>query len=234
MRDLSPFNFGHLVAYLVPGFVILWGISYSSPIARAWLAAPPENLPTVGGLLYVTVVSLAAGMTASAFRWALLDTFHHATGVTPPAWSFAALQQRLDAFQTLIEIHYRYYQTHGNLLVALAFTYAMRLRAVGWPAYRVGAVDLGFLVVGVILFFAARDALSKYYRRAGELLKPSASAKGGEKHVERRQPEPARRSQDRRAEADRSHGPQAPRLRVEAAVHGTAEDQVVRPRGDTG
>lgn len=144
MRELSPFNFGLVVAYLVPGLVILWGISYSSPIVRAWLAAPPDSLPTVGGLLYVTVVSLAAGMTASAFRWALLDTFHHATGVTPPAWNFAILQEKLEAFQTLIEIHYRYYQTHANLLVALVFAYAMRFRAAGWPAYRVGGCGSRF------------------------------------------------------------------------------------------
>ena len=31
------------------------GRSYSSPILRTWLATPPDNLPTVGGLLYVTV-----------------------------------------------------------------------------------------------------------------------------------------------------------------------------------
>ena len=148
------------MAYLVPGFVVVWGVSYYSPVLRAWLAAPPANLPTVGGLLYVTVGSLAAGMTASAFRWAVLDTLHHRTGIPPPAWTFAALPEKLDAFQALIEIHYRYYQMHANLLVALTFAYAMRFLATGWRAYQVGAVDLGFIVVGVVLFFGSRNALS--------------------------------------------------------------------------
>ena len=174
MRDVSPFNFGLAAAYLVPGFVVLWGASYLLPIVRTWLALPPDNLPTVGGLLYVTVASLAAGTTASAVRWALFDTLHHHTGVVPPRWDFAALPEKLDAFQTLIEIHYRYYQLHANLLVALAFAYAARLSATPWRAYHVGIVDLGFVVVSIVLYFGSRDALRKYYRRAGELLSKSS------------------------------------------------------------
>ena len=170
MRDVSPFNFGVAAAYLVPGFVVLWGASYLSPIMRTWLATPPDNLPTVGGLLYVTVASLAAGTTASAVRWAIFDMLHHRTGVAPPRWDFATLPEKLEAFQTLIEIHYRYYQLHANLLVALAFAYAARFFATPSRAYRVGTVDLGFMIVSVILFLGSRDALRKYYRRAGELL----------------------------------------------------------------
>ena len=211
VRETYSLNFGLLVAYLVPGFVVLWGVSYYSPILRAWLAAPPANLPTVGGLLYVTVGSLAAGVTASAFRWAVLDTLHHRTGIAPPAWTFAALPEKLEAFQALIEIHYRYYQTHANLLVALAFAYAMRFLATGWQAYQVGAVDLDFIIVGVVLFFGSRNALTLYYRRAGELLKPSAVVEGGEKHDERWRSGPLRRSQDRRAEGAEAHVTEAQR-----------------------
>jgi hypothetical protein len=205
VRETYSLSFGFLVAYLVPGFVVLWGVSYYSPLLRAWLVSPPANLPTVGGLLYVTVGSLAAGVTASAFRWALFDTLHHRTGIAPPTWTFAALPEKLEAFQTLIEIHYRYYQTHANLLVALAFAYAMRFLAIGWQAYRLGAVDLGFIVIGVVLFLGSRDALRKYYRRAGELLKPSEIVKGGEKHDERWRSGPLRRSQGRRTEGAETH-----------------------------
>ena len=160
MRDIFPFNFGLAVAYLIPGYVVLWGASYSSPILRTWLAMPPDNLPTAGGLLYVTVASLAAGMTVSAIRWAVFDTLHHRTGVVPPRWDFATLPKKLDAYQALIEIHYRYYQLHSHLLLAFAFAYAARFFATPWRAYRVGAVDLGFVIVSVVFFLASRDALS--------------------------------------------------------------------------
>ena len=186
MRETYSLNFGLLVAYLVPGFVVLWGVSFYSPVVNTWLFAPPANLPTVGGLLYVTVGSLAAGMTVSAVRWAAFDTLHHWTGVVPPRWNFAALPEKLEAYQALIEIHYRYYQLHSHLLLAFAFAYGARFFATPWRVYRVGVVDLGFIIVTVVLFLAARDALKLYYRRAGELLKPLATLKGGENHVQRR------------------------------------------------
>jgi hypothetical protein len=217
VQQSPPFNFGLVVAYLVPGFVVLWGASYLSPILRTWLATPPDNLPTVGGLLYVTVASLAAGMTISAIRWAVFDTLHHRTGVAPPRWDFATLPAKLEAYHALIEIHYRYYQLHSHLFVALAFAYGARFFATPWWAYRVGVVDLGFIIVSVVLFLASRDALRKYYRRAGELLKPSTSRKGGEKHVERRQSARARRSQDRRAEGAEERSKEAQRQRSEEA-----------------
>jgi len=186
VQQSPPFNFGLVVAYLVPGFVVLWGVSFYSPVVRTWLATPPGNLPTVGGLLCGTVGSLAAGMTVSAIRWAAFGTLHRSTGIAPPRWDFATLPEKLEAYQALIEIHYRYYQLHAHLLIALAFAYAARFFATPWRAYRVGAVDLGFIIVSVVLFLASRDALRKYYRRAGELLKPLAIVKGGENHVERR------------------------------------------------
>jgi hypothetical protein len=170
VQEVSPFNFGVVVAYLVPGFVVLWGFSFYSPVVRAWLSVPPGNLPTVGGLLYVTVASLAAGMTVSAIRWAVFDTLHHRTGLAPPQWNFATLPEKLEAYQALIEIHYRYYQLHSHLLLALAFAYGARFFATPSGAYRVGVVDFGFIIVIVVLLLASRDALRKYYRRAGELL----------------------------------------------------------------
>ena len=112
-------------------------------------------------------------MTVSAIRWAVFDTLHHRTGVAPPRWDFATLPEKLEAYQALIEIHYRYYQLHSHLLVALAFAYGARFFATPWRAYRVGVVDLGFIIVSVVLFLASRDGLAKYYRRAGELLSKS-------------------------------------------------------------
>jgi len=71
---LSNDNFGPLIAYLVPGTIVLLGLSQFSPAVRVWFAATPADAPTVGGFLYLTLASLAAGMTVSALRWALVDT----------------------------------------------------------------------------------------------------------------------------------------------------------------
>ena len=48
MRDLSPFNFGLVVAYLIPGFVVLSGASLliADP---ADVARHADNLPRSAG-----------------------------------------------------------------------------------------------------------------------------------------------------------------------------------------
>lgn len=170
MRDISPFNFGLVVAYLVPGFVIVWGLSWHFPLIASWLSGPSQNAPTVGDLFYATLASVACGMFANMARWAILDTINHHTGVRLPAWDFSRLHERLAAYELLVEFHYRFYQFGANALIALLFTYiAYRATPRGW-AYQWGAVDIGFVLVCVILFLGSRDALRKYYGRAGALL----------------------------------------------------------------
>ena len=120
---LSNENFGLVIAYVLPGFVALWGVSYFSPTVESWITATQQGAPSVAGFMYVTVASLAAGLTVSAVRWAIIDTIHHATGVIPPAWEFAVLNDKLPGFLGLDENHYRYYQHHSNMFVAVALLF---------------------------------------------------------------------------------------------------------------
>src|SRR3712207_8693886 len=41
---------------------------------RSWLAAEQDSAPTIGGFLYVTLGSVAAGLLLSAIHWAVIDT----------------------------------------------------------------------------------------------------------------------------------------------------------------
>jgi len=173
MQEVSPFNFGLIVAYLVPGFVILWGLSFYSPIIAVWLAGPAQqNVPTVGGLFYATLASVACGMIANVFRWAIIDTLHHCTGVRMPRWDFSLLQEKLGGYELMVELHYRYHQFFANMLIAIVFTYIAYRSTPNGSAMPFGPMDVGFVIVGLVLFMGSRDALKKYYRRAGELLTP--------------------------------------------------------------
>ncbi len=163
-------NFGLVIAYLLPGFVALWGVSYFSPTVAGWIVASQQDAPTVAGFMYVTLASLAAGVTASAVRWAVIDNLHHATGVVPPAWKFANLEGKLQGYLALIENHYRYYQFYSNMAVAAAFSFSARclgggeaFRRLLWPA-------VGFLVLESVLLAGSRDTLRKYYTRTQQLL----------------------------------------------------------------
>ncbi len=123
MSELSEKSFGLLIAYVLPGFVTLWGISLFSPTVESWITNSQHGAPTVAGFLYVTLASLSAGLTVSAIRWILIDNLHHATGVKPPKWEFANLDDRLQGFLALVENHYRYYQFYANSVVAGAVAY---------------------------------------------------------------------------------------------------------------
>ncbi|MHB8974001.1 MAG: hypothetical protein ACYC3X_27675 [Pirellulaceae bacterium] len=170
MSTLSNQNFGLMIAYLLPGFVSLWGVSYFSPTVDAWINTSQQGSPSVAGFMYVTLASLAAGVTVSAVRWALIDHLHHATGVVPPAWKFGNLEGKLQSYLTLIENHYRYYQFYSNMFVAGAFAYLACVFSDGLQStHHIGAT-VGFFVVEIILFAGSRDTLQKYYTRTQQLL----------------------------------------------------------------
>jgi hypothetical protein len=179
MSELSDKNFGLVIAYVVPGFVALWGVARFSPTVASWIAASQATAPTVAGFLYVTLGSLAAGLIVSAVRWALVDTLHHATGVRQPNWEFANLDERLCGFLALVENHYRYYQFFGNTFIAAAFTYRANLIAEGRQIWRDGWAAFAFVILEIILFIGSRDTLRKYYSRAERLLGESDSSKNG-------------------------------------------------------
>lgn len=174
MNDVTTANFGPLVSYLAPGATILASISQFSPTLQRWFASSPNNTPTIGGFLYVTVASIAVGMTVSAVRWAVVDQLHRFTGVPPPRLNFKALSRNVEAFSLLIEIHYKHYLFYANMQVATAVAYACYRVHVGglWP---LGWIDLGVLLLETVFFLTSRDTLAKYYARSEQLLSPGHS-----------------------------------------------------------
>lgn len=169
MESISNDNFGPLIAYLVPGATALAGFSPFSLTLRTWFAANPADSPSLGGFLYLTVASLATGMTVSAVRWALVDTLHARTGLPQPPLDFFRLRGNVEAFSLLIDIHYRHYLFYANMFVATAAAYASyRLWAgqdqFGWP-------DVLITFIEAVFFAASRDTLKKYYMRSTQLLR---------------------------------------------------------------
>ena len=167
-----------MIGHVIPGFAVLWGVSYLSETVGSWLGSSPVNVPTVGGFLYVTIASIAAGLTVSSVRWLIVDTIHHLTGIRQPPWDFSRLQENITAYKTLIEIHYHFYLFYSGMVIALAFVYAARRLSMGVFSAPFGWIDIAFLVVGIAYFVTSRDNLTKYYTRVSILLgtEPDANA----------------------------------------------------------
>jgi hypothetical protein len=162
-RDGLTTNFGLLIAYVLPGFTALQGVPSVGSPAAAWGTAATGPGSTLTGFLSGTLAALAAGLTVSTARWLVIDALHHRTGIRPPAWDFALLAKNVQAFELLVDIHYRYYKFYANMVVALAWAYATGGYALGWRGAAYGGL-------AALFFLGSRDALRKYYDRAGRLL----------------------------------------------------------------
>jgi len=172
MREVTGQNFGLLIAYVLPGFVSLWAVGQFLPVVSGWLetSATPDNAATVGGFLYVTLASVGTGLTVSTIRWAIIDPLHHWTGIRRPPWDDSKLQERLGAFEALVENHYRYYQFYANMLVAMFVVLIARLAQSGRGVCEIDLADCGILLMSVIYWAGSRDTLRNYYTRATFLL----------------------------------------------------------------
>ncbi len=170
LREISSNNFGLLIAFVLPGFTALWGASYLSPVLRSWLVGADPSGPTVGGFLYVTLASVACGLTVSTVRWATIDWIHHYTGLPRPRWDFSRLQEHFAAYKILNEIHYKFYQFNSNSLISVLFVYVARRIQLGFWTAPFGWVDAGLLLLAVILYIGSRDTLRNFYERVSDLL----------------------------------------------------------------
>ena len=172
MKDLTENNFGVIIAFLLPGFVLLYGLSFSSNEVALWLAkSSDKDSLTIGGFLYATLGSLALGLIASSARWLIIDTVLKWTGVRNPGLNYERLKDRdtLAAFSAVVANHLRYYQYYANTLIALAGAFTVYLvnhnGHVGWKLWA------GFSGTAILLFLASRDARKKYFARAEKILK---------------------------------------------------------------
>lgn len=176
MQPLTHENLGVTIAYILPGFLILWGLSPLSPTITSWLSASAGTNPTVGGFLYVLLCSLSLGILANFVRSLAIDPIHRRTGIPQRAWNYEALQTHLEAVNFMVLHQFRYYQFAGNTIVALIFTSAMSETFVsGWQwTYSVWAA-----IVTVILWVGGRTNLRAYYQRLEDVLgKPAETTSG--------------------------------------------------------
>jgi hypothetical protein len=163
-------QFGLMVAYLLPGFVGLGGIAALVPAVSQWLQpAVGQSGWDIAPPVYAVLAAISVGMILSCFRWLVLDHVHAWTGVTSPAWDVDRLEDRITAFDYLVEHHYRYYQCYANMLVAVIWTYSI-LRWMRTSSLLGPGTDLGVFTLCATLFAGSRDALSKYCVRTNRLI----------------------------------------------------------------
>ncbi|MEL7499568.1 MAG: hypothetical protein AAFN77_18335 [Planctomycetota bacterium] len=169
MQTVSSSNFGYLIAYLIPGWLVLQALALSSFGIVDGVSFASST--TIAGLLSSSLAALFWGMVASAIRWLVIDRVHSWTGIKPASWDFDRLSKNLDAYHALVAYQYQYYQFYANSIVAGWIAYLILIASgakLGWVGH------LAFVVVIGVFWGASRDTLSKYYRRLDEILAPKS------------------------------------------------------------
>jgi hypothetical protein len=183
VRDLLAENFGLLIAYVVPGLAALWACALWDVKIGAWMAQAGTLDTTIGGFLILTVAALGAGMLVQALRFALFELLLPKSSHALRWWPYLTApsyehRQRRDpevraALREITDQHYRYYQCHGGLsvaLVAVLVAWCVREENVSFGAK--AAMAALCLVCLAALFLAAMDALRRTRERMTEIQRP--------------------------------------------------------------
>jgi hypothetical protein len=169
MKDISTSNFGLLIAFALPGFVALWGISGIWPMELGCLIGTDGCTTTITlvGFFNSTIAALAAGMVIGAIRFVLIDTLHALTGLRRPVWNGQAFGSNLEAVKTMVQEHYRFYQFYSGMLIAVLLAYAAHLHR---ESFTLGIPVLLIALLLAVFWIASRDSLGKYYTGLERLL----------------------------------------------------------------
>jgi hypothetical protein len=167
MKDSLHRIFGYVIAYVLPGYIALWGLAAAIPPLRDWITFSPQDQQETIRFLAAVLGSVGAGLVVSAIRCGLVDLFHHQTGLPRPQVSFRALEQQLSAYLLAVEHNYRYYQFYANTAVSIPFAAASYWRSGG----ELGPDAIWALaVLETVLLLASRDSLRRFYSRTADIL----------------------------------------------------------------
>ena len=163
--------FGLAIAYLLPGITLLLGLSYVSPTVEGWLAASPTAPASFAGFLFSTVAGIKIGLFVHGFRTLALDrVLYPLTGLKRPLWREEKLNEKILAFNKLVENEFRYHQLWGGMCLALFAVLVLRRLSQSQFSWSIDPSE--WIVLGLIPLccYLSRTALRSYYSRTSALL----------------------------------------------------------------
>jgi hypothetical protein len=203
MKDDLPKSFGLLIAYLLPGVVGLWALSYFAPFIREWFGAAARTKPeggiegatsSVGGFLFVALGSIGVGLFVQAIRWLAYEKL---LLVSTTRWrrdypnlNHAARKTETEAaYAALIDNHYRYYQFYSNTSVTLPLLYGVWCFKSHPPIHSLIGWGAAVILAELVLIETGIGALDLFFNKA-EMLLGTRPPKRLEGHMSNGEPVP--------------------------------------------
>jgi hypothetical protein len=134
MKDLTVTSFGLVIAYLLPGLIGLYGLSFWSKAFDRMFSTFLTSESNLGLFLIVVLASLAVGLFANGVRWLLFEmlfcTKYRTQGALHQALSG---ERKLSAYRLVIDETYRYHQWWGGAGVVIPVGYLGWMWGTGAP-----------------------------------------------------------------------------------------------------
>lgn len=174
-------SFGLSIAFLIPGAVGLYAVSFFAPVVQQWFGTAVDGqVTTVSGFLFVVLGSAGMGVFISGIRWVVLESDFglRKFGVEwlpkPPIGLDHARRkdERCEAaYQDLLFRHYQFYQFYANMPFALAFAYlAWVVASTSATTERALWLALLMAMSDLVLLLSAKHAISRYAEKLTDLL----------------------------------------------------------------
>ena len=172
--DITSTSFGLLIAYLLPGLVTLFGLSFWVPALRSMFEAFVTGASDLSLFLLVTLLSIATSLQVTLIRWVLFEELLcRRDRLSPEDFKGMSSEGHFNAFRGAVDEHYRYHQFWGSMVIALPILF------IGWAreshafaSFWTGLLLLTlFLVLEGLTFFGAVKAYTNYVYRARSIMK---------------------------------------------------------------
>jgi hypothetical protein len=174
LKDLTATSFGLIIAYLLPGLVGLYGLSFWFPRIGAAFATFLTAESNVGLFFLIILASLAVGMITHGIRWILFEVWCSGLEqrLEPSLFANLSGERKLAAFRTAVDEIYRYHQWWGGMAVVAPLVF------IGWmnsPDAQVGEMQgmilwIAFLALEALVIFAAWRVWCFYVARLRSIL----------------------------------------------------------------
>lgn len=173
MKDLTSTSFGLFIAFLLPGLVGLFAVSFWFPVMRSLFTTFLTAESNVGLFFLVILASVVVGLEVTVIRWVLFEELLcRPSRLRPEDFANLDSEGKLAAFRACVDEHYRYHQFWGGMTVVIPILYA------GWLHYLLGGLTKSTKFVSILVLIAlefvtvvaAIRAYRNYVTRARRIL----------------------------------------------------------------
>jgi hypothetical protein len=180
-KDVTSTSFGLLVAFLLPGVVALFSLSFWYESAADAFHTFLTDASNVGLFFFLLLGALALGLVVSAVRWFVYEVLltrlprFNESKPTEAEWQRMAEQDRFVAFRAAVDETYRYHQFFGGLTLTAPALFAGWVISLGSGYITRGVLIAGFVALELLLAVAALIAFRSYLRYSKAILRESKS-----------------------------------------------------------